>query len=93
MKKTPLILGHEIIGIVDRIGKKVQSFKPGDRAEVAWLNHACERCKFCLSNKGNLCPQATFTFWDTDGGYAEYTILDGNFAFHLEENLSFREIR
>ena len=92
LKKTPLILGHEIVGIVDKVGKNVQSFKPGNRAGVAWLNHACGNCKFCLSNKENLCPQATFTGWDADGGYAEYTILDGNFAFHLAENLSFEEL-
>jgi len=92
LKKTPLILGHEIVGIVDMVGKRVQSFKPGDRAGVAWLNHACGTCKFCLSNKENLCPKATFTGWDVNGGYAEYTILDGDFAFHLEEAISFEEL-
>jgi propanol-preferring alcohol dehydrogenase len=92
LKKTPLILGHEIVGIVDKIGKNVKAFKAGDRAGVAWLNHACGSCKFCLSNKENLCPQSTFTGWSADGGYAEYTVLDGNFAFHLAENLSFEEI-
>ncbi len=92
LKKPPLILGHEIVGIVDKIGKDVKDFKPGDRAGVAWLNHACGKCKFCLSNKENLCPQATFTGWDADGGYAEYTVLDGNFAFHLAENLSFEKL-
>ena len=92
LKKTPLILGHEIVGVVDKVGKNVKSFKLGDRAGVAWLNHACGRCKFCLSNKENLCPQAQFTGWDADGGYAEYTVLDGDFAFHLAENLSFEEL-
>ena len=40
LKKTPIILGHEIVGVVDAVGKKVTAFKVGDRAGVAWLNHA-----------------------------------------------------
>jgi len=61
LKKAPLILGHEIVGIVDKVGKSVKSFKPGDRSGVAWLNHACGKCRFCLSGKENLCSQAAFT--------------------------------
>lgn len=92
LKKSPLILGHEVVGNVDKVGREVTSFKVGDRAGVAWLNHACGRCEFCLSDKENLCPQASFTGWDADGGYAEYTVLDGSFAFHLAENLSFETL-
>ena len=92
LKRAPVILGHEIVGIVDKVGKGVKSFKPGDRSGVAWLNHACGKCKFCLSGKENLCSQATFTGWDAHGGYAEYTVLDEHFAFHLTENLSFEEL-
>jgi propanol-preferring alcohol dehydrogenase len=92
MKKTPLILGHEIVGIVDKTGKDVTSFNQGDRAGVAWLNNTCGKCKFCLSKKENLCAEAKFTGWDENGGYAEYTVVDENFAFHLTENLSFEEL-
>jgi len=92
LKKTPIILGHEIVGVVDTVGKKVTVFKVGDRAGVAWLNHACGGCEFCLSNNENLCPSAAFTGWDADGGYAEYTVLDENFAFHLTDTLSSEEL-
>jgi propanol-preferring alcohol dehydrogenase len=92
LKKTPLILGHEIVGLVDQVGSEVKSFKPGDRAGVAWLNHACGTCKFCLSDRENLCSQAKFTGWDADGGYAEYAAVNGEFAFHLTDSLSFEEL-
>jgi len=92
LKKTPLILGHEIVGLVDQVGRDVKSFKPGDRAGVAWLNHACGTCKFCLSDRENLCSQAKFTGWDADGGYAEYAAVNGEFAFHLTDSLSFEEL-
>jgi propanol-preferring alcohol dehydrogenase len=92
LKKTPLILGHEIVGLVDQVGRDVKSFKPGDRAGVAWLNHACGTCKFCLSDRENLCSQAKFTGWDADGGYAEYTVVNGEFAFPLTDSLSFEEL-
>lgn len=92
LRKFPLILGHEIVGIVDEVGKEVRNFELGDRAGIAWLNSACGKCKFCLSGRENLCPKAKFTGWNTDGGYAEYTIVPANFALHLSERLSFVEL-
>jgi propanol-preferring alcohol dehydrogenase len=91
LRKSPLILGHEIVGIVDEIGNEVTTFKVGDRAGVAWLNSSCGNCKFCQSGRENLCPQAKFTGWNADGGYAEYIKVSQDFAFHIGENLSLVE--
>jgi propanol-preferring alcohol dehydrogenase len=91
LRKSPLILGHEIVGIVDEIGNEVTNFRVGDRAGVAWLNCSCGNCKFCQSGRENLCPQAKFTGWNADGGYAEYAKVSQDFAFHLGENLSLVE--
>jgi len=88
LKKSPLIPGHEIVGVVDGIGDGVTGFRVGDRAGVAWLNYACGSCRFCLSGRENLCPRAKFTGWSADGGYAEYVKISQGFAFHLGENLS-----
>jgi propanol-preferring alcohol dehydrogenase len=92
MKKSPLILGHEVVGIVDKVGDRVSNFKIGDRAGIAWLNSTCGQCKFCLSGKENLCPQALFTGWNADGGFSEYSVIDADFAFHLGEKQSLLEI-
>jgi propanol-preferring alcohol dehydrogenase len=91
LRKSPLILGHQIAGVVDRVGERVTKFKAGDRAGIAWLNSACGNCKFCRSGRENLCPEAKFTGWDADGGYAEYVTVSQDFAFHLGGNLSFVE--
>ena len=91
LRKSPLILGHQIAGVVDEAGRGVTKFKVGDRAGIAWLNSACGDCKFCRSGRENLCPEAKFTGWDANGGYAEYVTVSQDFAFHLGENLSFVE--
>jgi propanol-preferring alcohol dehydrogenase len=91
LRKSPLILGHLIAGVVGRVGEGVTKFKVGHRAGIAWLNSACGNCKFCRSGRENLCPEAKFTGWDADGGYAEYITVSQDFAFHLGENLSFVE--
>jgi propanol-preferring alcohol dehydrogenase len=92
MKKSPLVLGHEVVGIVDKIGEKVTNFKIGDRAGIGWLNSSCGRCKFCLSGRENLCSQARFTGWNADGGFSEFRVIAADFAFHLGEKHSFVEM-
>ena len=77
LRKSPLILGHEIVGIVDEIGKNVKKFKVDDMAGVCWLNSTCGTCKYCLAGKENYCPDIKSTGWDEDGGFAEYiTVLE-----------------
>jgi len=92
LKKSPLVLGHEVVGIVDKVGDQVSNFEIGDRAGIAWLNSTCGQCKFCLSGRENLCPQALFTGWNADGGFSEYSVIDADFAFHLSEKQSLLEI-
>jgi propanol-preferring alcohol dehydrogenase len=84
LRKSPIILGHEIVGIVDEVGKKVERFRVGDRAGVYWLHSACGQCKYCLSQRENYCPQITCTGWDVDGGYAEYVTAPAAYALLLD---------
>jgi alcohol dehydrogenase, propanol-preferring len=78
--KLPLILGHQIVGIVQNQGQK---FKPGDRVGVPWLGKTCGTCRFCRSGRENLCENAAFTGYQIDGGFAEYCKADENFCFPL----------
>ena len=83
--KLPLIPGHEIIGVVEKIGKEVHRLKPGDRIGVPWLGWTCGRCEFCLSARENLCDQARFTGYTLDGGYGEYAVADPRFCFAIPD--------
>jgi len=79
--KRPVIPGHEVVGTVDMVGKDVRSVKEGDRVGLAWLQHTCGRCEFCLDRQENLCLQARFTGYHMDGGYAEYAVAPASYAY------------
>ena len=81
--KRPVIPGHEVIGIVDRIGADVRAIKEGDRVGIAWLQRTCGRCEWCRTGRENLCAQASFTGYHADGGYAEYAIVPERFAYPI----------
>ncbi|MEJ2752535.1 MAG: zinc-dependent alcohol dehydrogenase family protein [Chloroflexota bacterium] len=87
----PLTPGHQIVGVVDMVGEAVQRFSPGQRVGVAWLNQTCGSCYYCLNCQENLCRKAKFTGLNVDGGYADYVIVDENFAFELPNFLSDEE--
>jgi len=86
--KLPLIPGHEIIGVVEKIGAGVSRFKLGDRVGVPWLGWTCDACEFCLSGRENLCDQARFTGYTIDGGYADYVVADPRFCFAIPDSYS-----
>jgi alcohol dehydrogenase, propanol-preferring len=84
--KLPLIPGHQIVGYVEEIGEEVNSkFKVGDRVGIPWLGWTDGDCAFCRSNRENLCDRARFTGYTIDGGYAEFTVADARFCFHLPD--------
>jgi len=83
LKKSPLILGHEIVGFVDQTGAGVTKFKPRDPVGISWLYSTCGKCKYCLKGKENYCPEFQCTGWDVDGGFAEYITIQENFALSL----------
>jgi len=81
--KLPLILGHEIVGRVVEIGDGVDGFSSGDRVGVPWLGWTDGTCRYCQRGLENLCENARFTGYTIDGGFAEYTVADARYAFHL----------
>lgn len=83
--KLPLILGHQVVGIIDKIGEKVLKHKVGDRVGVPWLGGACHACEFCVSERENLCDQAVYTGYLRDGGYAEYCTAHEDFILKLPQ--------
>jgi propanol-preferring alcohol dehydrogenase len=81
--KLPLIPGHQIVGRIEQIGEGVQGFSVGDRVGIPWLGWTDGECAYCRSKRENLCDRAKFTGYTIDGGYAEFTVADARFCFHL----------
>ena len=79
--------GHEGVGEVVELGEGALGFDRGARVGVAWLHHTDGTCVYCRRGSENLCPASTYTGWDVDGGYAEYTTVPADFAYHLPNNV------
>jgi alcohol dehydrogenase, propanol-preferring len=91
--KLPLIPGHQIVGYVEEIGEDVNSkFTVGDRVGIPWLGWTDGECAYCRSNRENLCDRARFTGYTIDGGYAEFTVADERFCFHLPDRYNDVEV-
>src|SRR4029450_7860549 len=91
--KLPLIPGHQIVGRVEEIGAEVNlQVKIGDRVGIPWLGWTDGECVYCRSNCENLCDRARFTGYTIDGGYAEFTVADARFCFHLPDGYNDVEV-
>src|SRR6185437_2265004 len=89
--KLPIIPGHEIVGRVATTGAGVDGFAGGDRVGIPWLGWTCGVCAWCRSGRENLCPEARFTGYQIDVGYAEYTVADARYCFRLPSGYYDRE--
>ena len=83
--KLPLIPGHQIVGTVVETGEDVERFVVGDRVGVPWLGYTDNSCRYCLTDRENLCDNARFTGYQIDGGYAEYAVADHRFCFPIPD--------
>jgi propanol-preferring alcohol dehydrogenase len=81
--RSPIVPGHEVVGVVEETGSGVEGFAVGQRVGVPWLGWTCGQCRYCLSGRENLCDAARFTGYHLDGGYAEYAIADARYSFPL----------
>jgi propanol-preferring alcohol dehydrogenase len=86
--KHPIVPGHEIVGRVVATGAGVEAFAAGERVGIPWLGWTCGECRYCRSGQENLCPNARFTGYQIDGGYADYTVADARYCFPIHGDYS-----
>ena len=86
--RFPVVLGHQVIGNVEKTGSKASAFKLGDRVGIAWIYSACGKCKFCLEGNENLCGNFKATGRDANGGYAQYMTVLEDFAYRIPDVFS-----
>ena len=85
--RLPLVPGHEIVGIVEALGRDVHTLRQGDRVGVPWLGHVCGHCDFCLTQRENLCDHPVFTGHGRDGGFATHVVAEAAFCLALPQAL------
>jgi propanol-preferring alcohol dehydrogenase len=87
-RKPAVVPGHQVVGRVVARGSALRTGEGaplGTRVGVAWLHRTCGRCRACVSGRENLCPNADFTGWSVDGGFAERLRVPAAFAYALDD--------
>jgi alcohol dehydrogenase, propanol-preferring len=82
-RKSPVIPGHQVVGIVERRAENTRRFGIGDRIGIAWLHRTDGTCEYCKANAENLCDNPMFTGYSVDGGYAEYIVAPEDFIYAI----------
>jgi len=84
-RRLPVVPGHQVVGVVESVGPAVgaDAWPVGERAGVTWLAGFDGTCRFCRTDRQNLCPDAAFTGWDRDGGFAERITVRADVAARL----------
>jgi propanol-preferring alcohol dehydrogenase len=99
--RLPLTPGHQVVGVVESFGDGVETqniaspqhfaspqINIGDRVGVPWLHSACGKCEYCLRGEENLCPEARFTGFHVDGGYAETMLAEVDYLLPIPPEIS-----
>lgn len=87
--KVPNVVpGHQVVGRVVRAGAEAKRYAAGARVGVPWLHRTCGVCEFCTRGRENLCPNAVFTGWTVNGGYAEFIVAAEPFVYPIPEQFT-----
>jgi len=87
-KLPNVIPGHQVVGRIIRSGAGATKYARGTRVGVPWLHRTCGICEFCMRGRENLCPNALFTGWTANGGYAEFIVAPEDFVYPIPERFS-----
>jgi cinnamyl-alcohol dehydrogenase len=94
--KYPMVPGHELVGIVDKVGSKVTNFKVGQKVGVGCIVNSCRKCESCQKDEENYCESMIGTYNGTDkdgsptyGGYSSYVVVNEKYVLHVPDNLDF----
>jgi alcohol dehydrogenase, propanol-preferring len=84
-RKSPVIPGHQVVGVVEKLGPGSKTHQVGSRVGIAWLHHTDGTCEYCRAGAENLCDNPAFTGYTVDGGYAEYIVAPQDFVYAIPD--------
>ncbi|MCL2785581.1 MAG: NAD(P)-dependent alcohol dehydrogenase [Propionibacteriaceae bacterium] len=94
----PIVVGHEIAGVVREVGSQVTKFKPGDRVGVGCMVDSCGECGYCFDGREQFCEKTIWTYDSIDkfgnpthGGYSQAITVDERFVFHIPDAIALDE--
>jgi propanol-preferring alcohol dehydrogenase len=86
--ELPITPGHQVVGMIDALGEGVTDLDLRLRVGIPWFHAACGECRYCLAGMENLCPQAQFTGFHVNGGFAEYMLAEAKFVLPIPDQIS-----
>ena len=84
----PISLGHEVAGVVEKLGENVTDYKVGDRVCLNYMI-TCGKCKYCVQGSEQFCVEGKMIGKDVDGGYAEYIAVPTRGIYKIPDAISF----
>ncbi len=85
----PVVMGHEVAGVVVELGEGVESVKVGDRVTSETYFSTCGLCHYCRNGKPNLCAHRRSIGSHVDGAFAEYLVVPAKNVHRLPDNVDF----
>jgi alcohol dehydrogenase len=84
----PRIPGHEVIGVIESVGRDVKGWEAGSRVGVGWFPGSCGYCGHCRHNEAYACENVHgATGVSRDGGYATHMLVDASALAHIPDSL------
>lgn len=87
-RKSPVIPGHQVVGVIEKLGEGAHRFPAGTRVGIGWLHRTDQTCEYCRTGAENLCDHPEFTGYTVNGGYAEYAVAPEDFVYAISEQFS-----
>ena len=87
-RKSPVVPGHQVVGVIEKLGANARKLRIGARVGIAWLHRTDGTCEYCRAGAENLCDHPTFTGYTVDGGYAEYIVASEDFVYPIPESFA-----
>ncbi len=87
--EPPVVIGHELAGMVVELGEGVSGLRVGDRVTTETYFYTCGQCRYCRAGLPNLCARRKSIGSHVNGAFAEYLVVPAGIVHQLPDNVDF----